>query len=78
MTVTEKRSGQGLLSTCIFWVVGDTREDSDLLLNVEGQTVSSRLLIEILSYFIPNSSIANDRDSGHCQQQRHLSPSEMH
>lgn len=67
-----------MLSTCgFFWVVGDAREDNDLLLNVEGQSVSSRLLIEILPHFIPNSSVANDRDSGHCWWQLRLSPSEM-
>jgi len=38
-------------------------KDNDPLLNVEGHSVSSRLLTEILSYFIPNNSTVDDRDS---------------
>lgn len=63
--MTERRNGVG--RGCCGWVFVGWQEipekDNDSLLNVEGQFVSSRLLIEILLHFIPNSSVADDRGS---------------
>lgn len=66
--MTERRNGVGR-GCCGSVFVGwqeIPEKDSDPLLNVEGQSVSSRLLIEILLSFIPNSNIADGRGSAPC------------